>query len=216
MIAVGGRGEVVDDNDEESDGADDAASSSATKRRTDDTRELAFFHALPSIFWEEVLYDYQIGAVIDVAAGDGSLALAALRARIPYTGVCLTEEHKSKLLSRLKDLLCAGAVRAGDKWYDPTLAKALVQATKSQEGEPSAKAKAKCGAKKRKAGEEDDQAPVQEGGEKGTKAKKSKGNQDNTFGVEMGVSGKSGEAGEGDESIAGEEAREGTSMAGWE
>ena len=217
LIAVGGRGEVVDDNDEESDGADDAASSSATKRRTDDTRELAFFHALPSTFWEEVLYDYQIGAVIDVAAGDGSLALAALRARIPYTGVCLTEEHKSKLLSRLKDLLCAGAVRAGDKWYDPTLAKALVQATKSQEGEPSAKAKAKP--KKRKSGEDGDQAQV-EGGEKGAaKAKKSKGNQDNTFGVEAGASGEkttSGGADEVDETNAGDEAAEGTSTAGWE
>ena len=96
------------------------------------------------------------------------MALAALRARIPYTGVCLTEEHKTKLLSRLKDLLCAGAVKAGDTWYDPTLATVVVQATIAKsEGEPSAKAKAKAKsvAKKRKAGEDGDQG--QEGVEKG-------------------------------------------------
>jgi len=53
--------------------------------RTDDTEELAFYHALPSKFWEEVVHGYQLGAILDVAAGDGSLALTAVRHRLPYT-----------------------------------------------------------------------------------------------------------------------------------
>ena len=32
-----------------------------------------FYHALPSKFWEEVVHDFQLGAILDIAAGDGSL-----------------------------------------------------------------------------------------------------------------------------------------------
>ena len=55
-------------------------------RRAYGTEELAFCHPLPSKFWEEVVHDYQLGAILDVAAGDGSLALTAVRHRLPYTG----------------------------------------------------------------------------------------------------------------------------------
>ena len=53
------------------------------QRRAADTEELAFYHALPSKFWEEVVCDCQLGATLDVAAGDGSLALTAVRRRLP-------------------------------------------------------------------------------------------------------------------------------------
>ena len=71
---------IDDDADDEGQATEDPP-----QLRTDDTEELAFYHALPSKFWEEVVHGYQLGAILDVAAGDGSLALAAVRHRLPYT-----------------------------------------------------------------------------------------------------------------------------------
>ena len=95
------------------------ATSDPPQRRTDDTEELAFYHALPSKFWEEVVHAYQLGAILDVAAGDGSLALTAVRHRLPYTGFVFTTRHRDLTMARLLDVLSAGALQAGDKRYDP-------------------------------------------------------------------------------------------------
>ena len=68
-------GDVIDDEAED----DDLTTAEPPQRRTDDTEELAFYHALPSKLWEEVRHDFQLGAILDIAAGDGSLALTAVR-----------------------------------------------------------------------------------------------------------------------------------------
>ena len=132
LIAVGGRGTVVDDGLGETGGVDgpEVTATGAQNRRTDDTREMAFYHALPSTFWDEVLHDYQLGAILDIAVGDGSLALTAVRNRIAYTGLCFTTHHKDLVMSRLLDLMSAGSLKAGDKWYDPNLVKTLIGASK--------------------------------------------------------------------------------------
>ena len=137
LVQVGGRGDIVDDGPDE----EEEATPAVAVRRTDDTREIAFYHAYPKEFWEEVIHDYQLGAVIDLAAGDGTLALQAVRNRIPYTGFVFTAYHKDMLMSRLLDRLSAGALKSGDKWYDPTLVKALLKAKGKQgeEGEPPKK-----------------------------------------------------------------------------
>ncbi|MFM7987129.1 MAG: hypothetical protein ACKPKO_48240, partial [Candidatus Fonsibacter sp.] len=79
LIAVGwgggGRGEVVDDGPDDVDGTMEdqtiAPSHIVPVRRTDDAKELAFFHALPSTLLDEVIHDYQLGAILDNAVGDG-------------------------------------------------------------------------------------------------------------------------------------------------
>ena len=43
------------------------------------------------MFWDEVVHDYQFGAIMDIAVGDGSLALTAVRHRITYTGFAFTD-----------------------------------------------------------------------------------------------------------------------------
>ena len=134
LMAVGGRGDVVDDGPDDADETIDEAGASSLipSRRTDDTKELAFFHALPSTFWDEVVHDYQLGAILDIAVGDGSLALTAVRNRITYTGFAFTDYHKEMVMARLLDLLSAGALKAGDKWYDPNPAKTLTSASKTK------------------------------------------------------------------------------------
>jgi len=93
-------------------------------------------HGIPcrSFFWQEVLFDFKVGAVIDLTPADGLLAQAALHTRIPYTGLVFTPKHADELLHRLRSWLIAGATREGDPWYDPHLVEAITK--------PKAKAKA--------------------------------------------------------------------------
>ncbi|MFM7990076.1 MAG: hypothetical protein ACKPKO_63255, partial [Candidatus Fonsibacter sp.] len=100
--------------------------------RTDDTKELAFFHALPSTCWDEVIHDYQLGDILDIAVGDGSLAMTAVRNRITYTGFAFLDERRGMVMARLIDLLCAGALKVGEKLYDPKLVNTLTNASKNK------------------------------------------------------------------------------------
>ena len=61
-----------------------------------------------TLFWQETLFDFKIGAVIDLTPVDGLLAQAALHARIPYTGLVFTRRHADELLRRLQSLVIAG------------------------------------------------------------------------------------------------------------
>jgi hypothetical protein len=128
LMAAGGRGDVIDDEADD----EDLTTADPPQRRTDDTEELAFYHALPSKFWEEVVHDFQLGAILDIAAGDGSLALTAVRHRLPYTGIVFTTHHRDLMKARLLEILSAGALTAGDKWYEPSLVKTLVAAAKKK------------------------------------------------------------------------------------
>ena len=173
LIAVGVRGDVVDDGPDDQEDADDAgaASAAAQVRRTDDTREMAFYHALPSAFWDEVVHDYQLGAILDVAVGDGSLALTAVRNRIAYTGLCFTTHHKDMVMSRLLDLMSAGSLKAGDKWYDPNLVKTLLGASKKNKAtvDPDGSVAPKKKPKPNPKGPKDPKDPKDPKGPKGPK-----------------------------------------------
>ena len=92
--------------------------------------------------------DYQLGAILDVAAGDGSLALTAVRHRLPYTVLFSQSATRDLIMARLLDVLSAGALQAGDKWYGPSLVKTLEAAAKKKQsdeevGQAPAKKKSK-------------------------------------------------------------------------
>ncbi|MFM7980758.1 MAG: hypothetical protein ACKPKO_15705, partial [Candidatus Fonsibacter sp.] len=80
-------------------------------RRTNGSSELVFYHALPYTLWDEVVHDYQLGAILDIAAGDVSLALTTVRNRITYTGFAFTDDHRGMVMARLLDLLCVGTLK---------------------------------------------------------------------------------------------------------
>ncbi len=63
---------------------------------------------MPKLCWQEILFDCKAGAVIDLTPADGMLAMAALRALIPYTGLVFTQRHADELLQRLQSLVIAG------------------------------------------------------------------------------------------------------------
>ena len=58
-------------------------------------------------------------AVLDLTAGPGCFAMAAIRAGIPYCGVCFTDEHVKQLYSRLISLVAACIQDEGSSLYNP-------------------------------------------------------------------------------------------------
>ncbi len=79
--------------------------------RSAGTSEPVAWHSMPELVWQEILFDSKIGAAIDLTPADGLLAMAALHARIPYTGLVFTRRHADELLHRLQSLVIA--------WGDP-------------------------------------------------------------------------------------------------
>ena len=120
-MVVGGRSDVEDDGPDDADEMIDKAGGSIAHPGPPDRRHhgTVFYQDLPSMFWDEVAHDYQLGAIVDIAVGDGSLALTALPNRNTYTGFASTDDHRETIMARLIDLLSEGALKACDKWYGP-------------------------------------------------------------------------------------------------
>ena len=115
------------------------------------------------------------------------MALTAARNRITYTGFAFTDYRREMVMARLLDFLSAGALKAGDKWYDPNLAETDISASKTknkrQDGDtedgPPTKKKTK---KTSKTETDKDKEPKEKGSTtkkpnqgKKTKTKKTKG-----------------------------------------
>jgi hypothetical protein len=75
--------------------------------------------------WGEILYDFQVGAVIDLTAGDGVVAMASLRVGCPYVGVTLTDTHATELRKHVHNTAFQAAATEGDDMYDADLVLAL-------------------------------------------------------------------------------------------
>ena len=58
-----------------------------------------FWHAKPLVF-DDLKKTYRLKALIDFAVADGQLATYSARHRIPYAGICLSEDHKKLVRAR--------------------------------------------------------------------------------------------------------------------
>ncbi len=94
-------------------------------RCTDATVKPVFFHARAAYVWAEVLYDVEGGYVIDLATRDGTVALAAIHAGIPYTSVALTDARAKHLRKHIHNAAFRAAAGEGDKLYDPEIVLSL-------------------------------------------------------------------------------------------
>ncbi|CAE7766349.1 unnamed protein product [Symbiodinium sp. CCMP2592] len=111
------------------------------ERKKSTEQEPVFFHFLPQSLYDNNLSSYSVVAVLDLTAGQGELCKAALEKRVPYVGLCLTEQHavqlKAELISWLKGRMCT----EGSTYYSPEWTRAagadLAEQTKTQ---PKAKA----------------------------------------------------------------------------
>ena len=133
LIAVGGR---LDDEDE-------TPAIEKTKPRDKNTVEPVFFHALPSTFWDEILGAIPLMGVIDMRPGDGSLALAAFKRGICYTGLCMSDMHNSQLNAHLERRIFHTMSDPNSLIYEPRLVASLqTTPTPKAAATPAAKKKA--------------------------------------------------------------------------
>ncbi len=65
--------------------------------------EPAFFHSLPEEYFSDLFLSFSAKVVIDMTAGMGEAAKAAMTLRLPYLGVVLTPQHGVMLEAHLKD-----------------------------------------------------------------------------------------------------------------
>ncbi|CAK9018256.1 unnamed protein product, partial [Durusdinium trenchii] len=108
-----------------------------TKNR--ETLEPVFWHGKERRVVEDFLSTYSISAVIDLAASDGTVALACAVARRRYLGFTCTMVHKSRLREQLVYQLLSESRRPSGALYDPKLARALGDDTQAAPAEPRAR-----------------------------------------------------------------------------
>ena len=52
-----------------------------------------FFHTMPLAFYKELLHSFCGKGVVHLTCGNGELALACVERKVPYVGICFTEQH---------------------------------------------------------------------------------------------------------------------------
>ena len=107
--------------------------------REDINLEPVFMHALHHNFHEELLHSFAITAQVDATPGAGDAALACVKARVPYVGICLTQTHEEKLMQRLLWLAFNEMQKEDSPMTDPALRKLLGGLAAAPAAEPPAK-----------------------------------------------------------------------------
>ena len=139
LIPVGGR--AVNDDIEEP--------MERRQPRTPETIEPVFFHSHPMALFEDICNAFELKAIIDLTPGDGNLAMWASRKNLVYTGLCMTEFHRKKLMQHLEKQIRAAMLNECDDLYEPRLHVILKNGQDDQAGDdPKPKAKAKAKAKR--------------------------------------------------------------------
>ena len=126
--------------------------------------------ALPVLFYQDVIRGHSAKAILDLAAGQGNFAKAALLERIPYFAFTLTEAHSKKLEVILTQFLVDEMKREGSSHFRPEAlqepgtgeADSAEKKRKSEEQEVRPKRKAKAKAKSKK--EDDELEKIEETG----------------------------------------------------
>jgi len=102
--------------------------------------EVVLWHCMSEDYYVMLLEDWPIAGTIDLSPGQGLNALAHLRSRIPYLGVCFTPKHVDLLYERLYNRAFAAMLTEADSLYDPALANLVHSAKKKKQvGRPQAR-----------------------------------------------------------------------------
>ena len=109
-VAVGGRT------------AGEAESHRGVSTRKMTTEEPVFWHSRPVNLCVELLCSYNLAAMVDAGAGDGNMALACALSRLPYVGLCLTEEHQTQVQERIVTEIMLRMLSSAETVYEPKLA----------------------------------------------------------------------------------------------
>ena len=114
-------------------------------KESKDEKVPVFYHLMPTEICAEMMHGWDMPAVINLTESDGSWAMAAIRSRRPYCGVCFTEAHAKAIESRLKHLVFVSMQTESDPLHQPGLAE-LVGKTTDDEPTPKPAPKKKAAA----------------------------------------------------------------------
>ncbi len=87
------------------------------KARKASEEEPVFFTVIPAIFYTEMLVSHCAAGVVDTTPGAGEMAIAALQAKLPYLGLCMTEEHCMRLKQRCVEFVKKQMCMEGSPFY---------------------------------------------------------------------------------------------------
>ena len=134
--------------------------------------------ALPVPFYQDLIRGHAAKAVLDLAAGAGNFAKAALLERVPYYAFTLTECHSKKLEVILTQFLVDEMRKEGSTHFRPeavqdqerqeadSVPKKRTKGGKKDEGsEVVPKKKAKAKAKNKKDDDDDEEKKEEQGAE---------------------------------------------------
>lgn len=100
------------------------SSETARPRGHNDT-EPVFYHSLPESYYARLLSDHPLIGGIDLTPGPGNNALAHVKARKPYLGVCFNMHHVEMLYDHLNSMAFKAMMNEGDPLYNPSLGELL-------------------------------------------------------------------------------------------
>ena len=70
---------------------------------------------------EELLYDFNVGYLLDLSVGDGKTCMAAIRNRIGLIGVAFNEHHQERLYEHLETQVFREMQVPDSTLYEPGL-----------------------------------------------------------------------------------------------
>ena len=103
--------------------------------REDTNIEPVFLHALDIKVYEEFLHSFVVQAMVDGTPGPGHCALACVRRRVPYLGLCLSDDHATLLMKRIVYLVFQEMKKEDSPLFELALIKILKDSADDNQGE---------------------------------------------------------------------------------
>ncbi len=116
-----------------------ASDTDARSARKDETLEPVFYNHFPLLFYENMYSLFLAETVIDLSAGPGEAAKAALRTKTSHLGICLTDAHLVKLYRYLTHWTLMEMGTEGSPLYSPK----YVESTSTADSTPETQSNGK-------------------------------------------------------------------------
>ena len=91
--------------------------------------------------YEELLHSFVVQAMVDGTPGPGHCALACVRRRVPYLGLCLSDDHAALLMKRIVYLVFQEMKQEDSILLEPAWIKIFKDSAENGQGESSPEAK---------------------------------------------------------------------------
>ena len=91
-------------------------------KRLDSMIEPVFFFTLPLAFYEEIIHLYFCKTIFDMTPGQGTFGEAAIRNRVGYYGLAMSERHAQALEERFRMAALRYMCEEGSPVYSPMCA----------------------------------------------------------------------------------------------